>query len=150
MIVYQNVKNMNITSIQECLSLINKNFAENRFDTYQDIITFSKKNKIIGFVGISDNHLNQLCTMKHNRRQGIATQILNFAKQKLDCPIYLYIDKNTEKTERLLRFYTNRNFKIEHENDVEYKMIFDNRKNFIILWYEWIVGIFRNRISVST
>lgn len=126
MIIYQNVDNMSNMDIIACKSLIDANFSENRFDDYIQTITYRKDNKIIGFVGIYDNLLNQLCTDKEYRNRGIATKILNVAKQTMKTPIFLFIDKNKQNTKKLLKFYFSNDFYIDYDNDVEYKMRYDS------------------------
>jgi len=56
------------------------------------------------------------------RNKGIATDMLNEARNILDDKIFLFIDKNKYNTEVLLKFYKKNGFLIEYENDVEYKM----------------------------
>lgn len=130
MILYQNVKNMRSNDIIKCNALINANFSENRFEDYIKTITYKKNDAIVGFVGIYDNLLNQLCTDKEYRNKGIATRILNVAKQTMKTPIFLFIDKNKQNTQYLLKFYFSNGFYIEYENDVEYKMRYDTRFEF--------------------
>jgi GNAT superfamily N-acetyltransferase len=130
MILYQNVQNMSSKDIIQCKVLIDANFSENRFEDYIKTITYKKNNAIIGFVGIYDNLLNQLCTDKEYRNQGIATRILNVAKQTMKTPIFLFIDKNKQNTQYLLKFYFSNGFYIDYENDVEYKMRYDIRFEF--------------------
>lgn len=146
MITYKKVANASPSEIRACKSLIDANFAQNRFDDYTHIITFMNNYDIIGFVGIYDNLLNQLCVTKEHRNKGIATQMLNVSKQMLPSPFYLYIDKNKENTEYLLNFYKSNSFKVLSENDVEYKMVFDNRvgiRSTCLFIYEYFLNIYR-------
>jgi|DEB0MinimDraft_4_1074332.scaffolds.fasta_scaffold15662_4 citrate lyase synthetase len=122
MIQYRKVVDLSKKQIQECNNLINANFTENRFDTYTHVITYEEDSSILGFVGIFDNYLNQLCTNEKHRKKGIATNILKTANQYLSHPIFLFINKNQEKTEKLLKFYLKLGFTIDYENDLEYKM----------------------------
>lgn len=127
MILCQSVCDMSVNDIRDCKSLIDANFAENRFNDYTKVITYRHHYDVIGFVGIYDNLLNQLCTDIEHRKKGIAKQLLKVSQQVLESPIYLYIDKNKNNTEYLLHFYTSNSFIVCYENDVEYKMCYDNR-----------------------
>jgi ribosomal protein S18 acetylase RimI-like enzyme len=114
----------------KCNELIDANFESNRFDTYEKVIYYvieantydNAEANIVGFVGISDNHLNQLCTHINYRNLGIASELIEHARDMLGGTIYLFINKNKETTDALLKFYIKRDFKIEYENEVEYKM----------------------------
>ncbi len=118
------VNNLSDKEINECNKLINFNFKTNRFKDYVNVIIYKINNEIIGFVGIYDNLLNQLCINLDYRRKGIATEIINISKKFLKKPIYLYIDKQKENTDYLLHFYIKNKFIIELENEIEYKMIY--------------------------
>jgi len=124
MISMRLIKNLTNTEIDECNNLIDFNFNNNRFNDYTNVIIYIINNKIIGFIGIYDNLLNQLCTDIEYRRMGIASKLLDTCKKILKKPMSLFIDKNKESTEYLLNFYLKREFKIEFENDIEYKMTF--------------------------
>lgn len=146
MIVYKKICNSNSVEINACKNLINKCFPENRFDDYEDIIVCYYNGEIIGFVGIYDNLLNQLCVAKEYRYKGIATKMMKVSKKVLPSPFYLYVDKNKEKTKYLLNFYLSRGFRIDSQNDVEYKMVFDNRfkiKNTFLSVLYYFKNIFR-------
>lgn len=119
------VSNLNDLQKKQCNELINNNFGENRFNDYINIVIYIIGNNIVGFVGIYDNLLNQLCTNIEYRRSGIATKIINTCKKIMKKPIHLYIDKNKNTTEYLLSFYHKKNFKIEYQNEKEYKMIYE-------------------------
>jgi hypothetical protein len=116
----------NLTTQQkiECNQLIDNNFKVNRFNDYTNVVIYILGNNIIGFVGIYDNLLNQLCTNIENRRSGIATKIINTCIKTMKKPINLFIDKHKDTTDYLLSFYIKRKFEIEYENDDEYKMIY--------------------------
>ena len=116
----------NLTTEQkiQCNELIDNNFKVNRFNDYTNVVIYILGNNIVGFVGIYDNLLNQLCTSIENRRSGVATKIINTCIKTIKKPINLFIDKDKETTDYLLSFYTKRKFEIEYENDVEYKMIY--------------------------
>lgn len=139
MILYQNVRNMCTSDIISCKKLIDSNFSENRFDNCIQTITYRGNNKILGFVGIYDNLLNQLCTDKEYRNLGIATQILNVAKQSMKKPIFLFIDKNKQNTKYLLNFYISNGFYIDYENEVEYKMRYDTYN--YLCSYIWFINL---------
>lgn len=110
--------------IRECMNLINANFPQNRFDDYRQVVIVKRQQHIVGFVGIYNDLLNQLCTHIDYRKQGIATEIIKICKEKIKNPIYLYIDKNRPSTEKLLDFYIKNKFVIFAENDLEYKMVY--------------------------
>lgn len=116
----------NLTADQkiQCNQLIDNNFKVNRFNDYTNVVIYILGNNIVGFVGIYDNLLNQLCTSIEHRRSGIATKIINTCIKTMKKPINLFIDKHKDTTDYLLSFYTKRKFEIEYENDVEYKMIY--------------------------
>lgn len=124
MIIYKLVKNLTENEKEECNKLINENFEKNRFIDYKHVIIYKKNNKIIGFIGIYENLLNQICTNIEERRMGIGTEMINTAKKMLKGNIYLYIDKNKKNTNYLLNYYEKNEFKKEIENEIEYKMIY--------------------------
>ena len=126
MIVYKLVKDLNEDEIFRCIRLINSNFKKNRFNTYSSVIYYIIGNDIIGFIGISDNYLNQVCVNINYRNRGIASQLLQKSKEILQESIYLFIDKNKSNTDYLVNFYIKNGFLIDLENDVEYKMIYKN------------------------
>jgi len=142
--VYKKKSEANSDEIYACNTLINTCFTENRFDDYKEILICYHIGEIIGFVGIYDNLLNQLCVLKEHRNKGVATQILNVSKKVLPSPFYLFIDKNKEKTEYLFNFYLSHGFRIYLQNDIEYKMVFDNRlriKNIFLLVFDFVMNI---------
>ena len=127
MIVYKLMKDLNEEEIFRCIRLINANFKKNRFNTYSSVIYYVIGSDIIGFIGINDNYLNQICTNVNYRNRGIASKMISRAKEELGAePIYLFIDKNKSTTEYLVNFYKKHEFDIEYENDVEYKMGYKN------------------------
>jgi putative acetyltransferase len=127
MIVYKLVKDLNEDEIFRCIRLINSNFKKNRFYTYTSVIYYIIGSDIIGFLGISDNYLNQICVNINYRNRGIASKLINRAKEELgDEPIYLFVDKNKSTTDYLVNFYKKYDFVIDVENDIEYKMIYKN------------------------
>lgn len=130
MIVYKRCSELGPKELNDCKTLINANFAENRFDYFTHVISYTVNNEIVGFIGIYDNLLNQLCTKKEYRKKGIASQILMVSKKVMKSPIYLFVDKNKENTSYLINFYISNDFKVFSENEIEYKMIFDNRIGF--------------------
>ena len=93
MIIYKLVKNLTEKENNECNILINENFEKNRFTDYKYVIIYKIKNNIIGFIGIYENLLNQICTNIEYRRKGIAKEMIETAKKMLKGDIYLYIDK---------------------------------------------------------
>jgi hypothetical protein len=121
------MKDLNEEEIFRCIRLINSNFKKNRFNTYSSVIYYVIGSDIIGFIGISDNYLNQICTNVNYRNKGIASKMISRAKEELGGePIYLFVDKNKSTTEYLVIFYKKSKFIIECENDLEYKMIYKN------------------------
>jgi ribosomal protein S18 acetylase RimI-like enzyme len=126
MIVYKLIKDLTEHEIFRCIKLLNSNFKKNRFNTYNSIIYYIIGSDIIGFVGISDNYLNQLCVNSNYRNRGIATGLINKSKEILQDTIHLFVDKNKSNTEYLIKFYENNDFIIEYENDIEFKMIYKN------------------------
>ena len=126
MIVYKLIKDLTEDEIFRCIKLLNSNFKKIRFNTYSSIIYYIIGSNIIGFVGISDNHLNQLCVNINYRNRGIATGIINKSKEILQDTIHLFVDKNKSNTEYLVKFYEKNDFIIEYENDIEFKMIYKN------------------------
>ena len=127
MIVYKLVKDLNEDEIFRCIRLINSNFKKNRFYTYTSVIYYIIGCDIIGFLGISDNYLNQICVNINYRNRGIASKLISRAKEELgDESIYLFVDKNKSTTDYLVNFYKKYDFVIDVENDIEYKMIYKN------------------------
>ena len=127
MISFKLLKNLSEKEYEECNNLINANFKNNRINENKNVIIYTNNNnEIIGFIGIKDNTLNQLCTSIEYRRMGVGTKIIETAKKMLKGELILYIDKNKENTEYLLHYYNNKGFKIVEENNIEYKMIYKN------------------------
>jgi ribosomal protein S18 acetylase RimI-like enzyme len=126
MIVYKLIKDLTEDEIFRCIKLLNSNFKKNRLNTYSSIIYYIIGSNIIGFVGISDNYLNQLCVNINYRNRGIATGLINKSKEILQDTIHLFVDKNKSNTEYLVKFYEKNDFIIEYENDIEFKMIYKN------------------------
>jgi ribosomal protein S18 acetylase RimI-like enzyme len=126
MIIYKLFKDLTEDEIFRCIKLLNSNFKKNRFNTYSSIIYYIIGANIIGFVGISDNYLNQLCVNSNYRNRGIATGLINKSKEILQDTIHLFVDKNKSNTEYLVKFYEKNDFIIEYENDIEFKMIYKN------------------------
>lgn len=124
MISIKPVTTLTNEEIYNCNQIINANFEKNRFSDYKTVIIYKKNNEIIGFLGIYDNLLNQICTDIEYRRKGIAKELIETSKKILKKPINLYIDKNKKNTEYLLNYYLKNEFEIELENDFEYKMIY--------------------------
>jgi len=122
MITLKLISNMDTSEISQANKLINKYFDNNRFNDNKSAILYKKDNTIVGFIGIYDNLLNQICTDINYRREGIATEMINTCKKLLKGKISLFIDKNKKNTNYLLHFYQKNNFNIELENEVEYKM----------------------------
>jgi hypothetical protein len=126
MIVYKLMKDLNENEIYRCIKLLNSNFKNNRFNTYSSIIYYIIGSDIIGFVGISNNYLNQLCVNINYRNRGIATNLIDKSKEVLEKPLHLFVDKNKSNTDYLIAFYKKNNFSVEYENDIEVKMIYKN------------------------
>lgn len=126
MIIHKLIKELNEDEILRCIKLLNLNFKINRFNTYTSVIYYIIGNDIIGFVGISNNYLNQLCVNINYRNRGIATKLINKSKEILENSIHLFVDKNKPNTDYLIEFYKKNNFIIEYENDIEVKMIYKN------------------------
>ena len=124
MISIKPVTSLTKKEIYNCNQIINANFEKNRFNDYKTVLIYKKNNEIIGFLGIYDNLLNQLCTDIEYRRKGIAKELLDTSKKIIKKPINLYIDKNKKNTEYLLNYYLKNDFEIELENEFEYKMIY--------------------------
>lgn len=125
----ENIKIINTCDINEdelkkCIILINNNFKSNRISEYYKLILYKKNNKIIGFIGINDNYLNQLCVDINYRNKGIATLLLSVARQHLKGTIYLFVDKNGNE-DKLIKFYIKNGYSIEYENNEEYKLKID-------------------------
>jgi len=124
MISIKPVTSLTNNEIYNCNQIINANFEKNRLNDYKTVIIYKKNKEIIGFLGIYDNLLNQICTDIEYRRKGIAKQLIDTSKKILKKPINLYIDKNKKNTEYLLNYYLKNEFEIELENELEYKMIY--------------------------
>jgi len=126
MIIHKLIKELNEDEILRCIKLLNLNFKINRFNTYTSVIYYLIGNDIIGFVGISNNYLNQLCVNINYRNRGIATKLINKSKEILENSIHLFVYKNKPNSDYLIEFYKKNNFIIEYENDIEVKMIYKN------------------------
>tara|TARA_B000000477_G_scaffold59114_1_gene49737 strand:+ start:3510 stop:3887 length:378 start_codon:yes stop_codon:yes gene_type:complete len=116
------VHNLNIFQVVECNELINLCFNTNRFEDYKTIIIFVENYKIIGFVGICESFLNQLCIHPSHRNKGIATKLLKMSYNIIKKPLKLYVDKKKETTDYLVSFYKKNGYYIEYENNKEYLM----------------------------
>lgn len=123
MIVIKSKTELSCEEIAKCNKLIEDNFGNSRFETYEKVIYYIVEDEIVGFVGISDNYLNQLCTDINYRKRGIASEIIESSKGILGGTIYLFINKDNKDADILLKYYAKLNFNIEYENEVEYKMI---------------------------
>jgi ribosomal protein S18 acetylase RimI-like enzyme len=119
-----NTCDINEDELKKCIILINNNFKSNRISEYYKLILYKKNNKIIGFIGINDNYLNQLCVDINYRNKGIATLLLSVARQHLKGTIYLFVDKNGNE-DKLIKFYIKNGYSIEYENNEEYKLKID-------------------------
>ena len=119
-----NTCDINEDELKKCIILINNNFKSNRISEYYKLILYKKDNKIIGFIGINDNYLNQLCVDINYRNKGIATLLLSVARQHLKGTIYLFVDKNGNE-DKLIKFYIKNGYSIEYENNEEYKLKID-------------------------
>jgi len=126
MIVYKLLKDLSEDEICKCIKLINSNFKISRFNNYTSVIYYIIGNDIIGFAGINDNYLNQLCVNPNYRNRGIATHIINKSIEVLEKPLHLFVDKNKSNTDYLINFYKKKGFEIEYENNIEYKLIYKN------------------------
>jgi ribosomal protein S18 acetylase RimI-like enzyme len=122
MIVIKSKTELTCEEIAKCTKLIEETFGTNRFDSYEKVIYYVIDDKIVGFIGISDNYLNQICTDINYRNNGIASKLIESVRNILGGTIYLFINKNNKDCDNLLTFYIKRNFNIEYENEVEYKM----------------------------
>jgi ribosomal protein S18 acetylase RimI-like enzyme len=122
MIVIKSKIELTCEEISKCNKLIEETFGTSRFDSYEKVIYYVIEDNIVGFIGISDNYLNQICTDINYRNNGIASKLIENARNILGGTIYLFINKNNKDCDNLLTFYTKRNFNIEYENEVEYKM----------------------------
>jgi ribosomal protein S18 acetylase RimI-like enzyme len=119
-----NTCDINEDELKKCIILINNNFKSNRISEYYKLILYKKNNKIIGFIGINNNYLNQLCVDINYRNKGIATLLLSVARQHLKGTIYLFVDKNGNE-DKLIKFYIKNGYSIEYENNEEYKLKID-------------------------
>jgi ribosomal protein S18 acetylase RimI-like enzyme len=126
MIVYKLLKDLSEDEICKCIKLINSNFKISRFNNYTSVIYYIIGNDIIGFAGINDNYLNQLCVNPNYRNRGIATHIINKSIEVLEKPLHLFVDKNKSNTDYLINFYKKKGFELEYENNIEYKLIYKN------------------------
>lgn len=122
MIIEKLVDNLSWKEHIEINNFILNNFDNSRLDTYDKVIIYKENDYLIGFLGISNNYLNQLCVKKEYRCKGIATTLLKYARKILIGIIYLFIDKNKLNTDYLVNFYKKNGFIIEYENNEEYKM----------------------------
>ena len=86
------------------------------------MIWFVENYKIIGFVGICESFLNQLCIHPSHRNKGIATKLLKMSYNIIKKPLKLYVDKKKETTDYLVSFYKKNGYYIEYENNKEYLM----------------------------
>ena len=112
-------------------NLDNNNYIKSLFDiSNQKILLVLFNSKISGFCLINkdNNYLHDLCVKTKFRKNGVGSFILE--KAKLHYPnIWLNVEKSTNTTEKLLNFYTKRDFELFDENIRYYSLKYNKTQN---------------------
>ncbi len=91
-----------------------------------EIYSYIDKNKIIGFIGLSNNYIAGLFVEKEYRGLGIGTQLLNAVKkEKTALSLAVY-----EKNIKAVKFYLSQNFEIQNKQTDKNT----NQKELIMIW----------------
>ncbi|MGO2083925.1 GNAT family N-acetyltransferase [Vagococcus sp.] len=104
-------------SNQEAHDFISPDYWEIHFESVKaslplaKIIVYKRKNKISGFLGLSDNYIAGLFVSSSEREKGIGTQLLNEAKKKSSLMLHVY-----QKNKGAVAFYNKHGFKKQEES----------------------------------
>lgn len=117
----------------EAHNFVDKNYWINNFDLVKSMIKeseiyiYEENNKILGFIGLSENYIAGIFIDKEFRNKGIGKNLLDYAKDKKD-KLYLNV---FEKNNKAMNFYIKNQFIIseknfdDENNEYEYKLIWN-------------------------
>lgn len=111
---------------------ISKEYWENNYEYVRKILPNSEiyvyvdKEKIEGFIGLTNNYVEGIFVSTNNQNRGIGTDLLNKVKEeKTKLTLNVYV-----KNSKAIKFYENNGFKIIEGNiDKE-----TNEKEYVMLW----------------
>lgn len=128
-----NIMDIWLKSNIEAHDFVNKNYWINNFDLVKSMIKeseiyiYEENNKILGFIGLSENYIAGIFIDKEFRNKGIGKNLLDYAKDKKD-KLYLNV---FEKNNKAMNFYIKNQFIISEKNfddenkEYEYKLIWN-------------------------
>lgn len=112
------------------------------FFTYDHRFGYRKDGKIVGVIGLSRSADNMIASkffvQEDCRRQGIGSIMLEYCEKvakEEKCRMLLYVDKDEEATDCLMKFYTSRGYmQAGAEQASTWLIIFDDEMD--ILFYK--------------
>lgn len=128
-----NIMEIWLKSNIEAHNFVDKNYWINNFDLVKSMIKeseiyiYEENNKILGFIGLSENYIAGIFIDKEFRNKGIGKNLLDYAKDKKD-KLYLNV---YEKNNKAMNFYIKNQFIIseknfdDENNEYEYKLIWN-------------------------
>lgn len=128
-----NIMEIWLKSNIEAHNFVDKNYWINNFDLVKSMIKeseiyiYEENNKILGFIGLSENYIAGIFIDKEFRNKGIGKNLLDYAKDKKD-KLYLNV---YEKNNKAMNFYIKNQFIISEKNfddenkEYEYKLIWN-------------------------
>lgn len=128
-----NIMEIWLKSNIEAHNFVDKNYWINNFDLVKSMIKeseiyiYEENNKILGFIGLSENYIAGIFIDKEFRNKGIGKNLLDYAKDKKD-KLYLNV---FEKNNKAMNFYIKNQFIIseknfdDENNEYEYKLIWN-------------------------
>ncbi|MBP2024756.1 GNAT family N-acetyltransferase [Peptoniphilus stercorisuis] len=128
-----NIMDIWLKSNIEAHNFVDKNYWINNFDLVKSMIKeseiyiYEENNKILGFIGLSENYIAGIFIDKEFRNKGIGKNLLDYAKDKKD-KLYLNV---YEKNNKAMNFYIKNQFIIseknfdDENNEYEYKLIWN-------------------------
>lgn len=91
-----------------------------------EVYVYEDNNKILGFVGLSENYLAGIFIRQDVQSKGIGKTLMNFVKgikEQINLSVY-------QKNERAIKFYQREGFVIQSENIDHYT----NEKEYSMTW----------------
>lgn len=91
-----------------------------------EVYVYEDNNKILGFVGLSENYLAGIFIRQDVQSKGIGKTLMNFVKgikEQINLSVY-------QKNERAIKFYQREGFVIQSENIDHYT----NEKEYRMIW----------------
>ena len=128
-----NIMEIWLKSNIEAHNFVDKNYWINNFDLVKSMIKeseiyiYEENNKILGFIGLSEDYIAGIFIDKEFRNKGIGKKLLDYAKDKKD---KLSLDVY-EKNNKAMNFYIKNQFIIDEKNfddennEYEYRLIWN-------------------------